>query len=275
MKGFSKKMLTVLFLLSLTLSVSSATQKAYAEMDGANLPGPQLVQDAWMFITAFKADPEVLKAMLPEGLEPNPQGHVVMNMYTVPKADQTSGFGSYTLTYLTVELADQDSYVMNSDIKYPGRYFIYYFNSSPVMRAFTEKSGIPVNENTNVMTTTDVKDGKLTATLTMDGKPIIVSTADVGDELSPLQGGHLNYFGLIDTSDDGVTKNKVVKYPIPFIGAVVDTQNAKINFTAPQGHPLNKVKPTSDPTWAVWMKGSFVYPQYQVVNEYTTEAAKK
>ena len=258
--------LTVLFLISLTLSVSGNSENAYAEMDGATLPGPQLVTNAWMFIAAYKADPEVLKAMLPEGLEPNPAGHVVINMYTVPNGNETSGFGPYTLTYLTIELAGQDSYVMNSDIKYPGRYFIYYFNSSPVMRAFTEKVGIPVNENTNVITTTDVKDGKLTATLTVDGKPFIVSTAEVGSELGNLGGGHLNYFGLISKEMDEKTVNQVVKYPIPFIGAVVDTQNAKIEFKAPKDHPLNKVKPIADPTWAVWMKGSFVYPQYQVVN---------
>lgn len=276
MKDFSKKMLTVLFLLSLTLSASSGTQKAYAEMDGANLPGPQLVTDAWMFIASYKADPEVLKAMLPEGLEPNPNGTVVINMYTVPNGNETSGFGPYTLTYLTVELAGQDAYDMTSGKPtYPGRYFIYYFNSSPVMRAYTEKIGIPVNENTNVVTTTDVKDGKLTATLTMDGKPIIVSTADVGSELGNFSGGHFNYFGLISAEEDGKTKNQVVKYPIPWNGGVVDTQNAKITITAPEGHPLNKVKPIADPAWAIWTKGSFVYPQYQVVNEYTTEAAKK
>lgn len=275
MKDFSKKMLTVLFLLSLTLSVSSGTQKAVAEMDGANLPGPQLVTDAWMFIASYKADPEALKALLPEGLEPNPNGTVVINMYTVPDGNKTSGFGAYTLTYLTVELAGQDSYIMNSDATIPGRYFIYYFNSSPLMREFTDKIGIPVNENTNVLTTTEVKDGKLTATLTMDGKPIIVSTADVGSELGNFGGGHLNYFGLISTEEDGKTKNQVVKYPIPWNGGVVDIQNPKISITAPEGHPLNKVKPTADPQWAIWTKGSFVYPQYQVVNEYTTEAAKK
>ncbi len=275
MKDFSKKMLTVLFLLSLTLSISSSSQNAYAEMDGANLPGPQMVTDAWMFIASYKADPQVLKAMLPEGLEPNPQGTVVINMYTVPNGNETSGFGPYTLTYLTVELAGQDSYVMNSDVTYPGRYFIYYFNSSPLMRAYTKKVGMPVNENTNVLTTTEVKDGKLTATLTMDGKPIIVSTADVGSELGNFGGGHLNYFGLLTEETEGKIANKVVKYPIPWNGGVVDTQNAKVTITAPQGHPLNKVKPIADPTWAIWTKGSFVYPQYQVVNEYTTEAAKK
>jgi len=274
MKDLSKKLLTVLFMLSLTLSVSPMSRDAFAEMDGADLPAPQLVTNAWMFIAAYKADPEVLKAMLPEGLEPNPEGQVVINMYTVPDGNETSGLGAYTLTYLTVELAGQDSYVMNSDVTYPGRYFIFYFNSSPQMRAFTEKAGIPVNENTNVLTTTEVKDGKLTATLTMDGKPIIVSTADVGSELGNFGGGHLNYFGLISEEKDGKRVNKVVKYPIPWNGGIVDTQNAKIEITAPKGHPLNKVKPIADPTWAVWTKGSFVYPQYQVVNEYTTETAK-
>ena len=275
MKDFSKKMLTVLFLLSVTLSISTGSQNAYAEMDGKNLPGPQLVTDAWMFIASYKADPETLKAMLPEGLEPNPNGTVVINMYTVPNGNETSGFGPYTLTYLTVELAGQDSYIMNSDATIPGRYFVYYFNSSQTMRDFTKPAGIPVDENTNVLTTTDVTDGKLTATLTIDGKPVIVSTADVGSELGNFGGGHLNYFGLIKEESDGKTTNKVVKYPIPWNGGVVETTNAKINITAPEGHPLNKVKPIADPSWAIWTKGSFVYPQYQVINEYTTEAAKK
>ncbi|MEX1000131.1 MAG: hypothetical protein WD000_09300 [Thermodesulfobacteriota bacterium] len=109
MKDFSKKVLTVLFLLSLTLSISSSSQNAYAEMDGANLPEPPIVTDAWKFIGTYKADPQVLKAMLPEGLEPNPNRTVVINMYTVPTPDkyipngnETSGFGPYTLTYLTV-----------------------------------------------------------------------------------------------------------------------------------------------------------------------------
>lgn len=271
MTVITKRFIIGLLFVAIALSPIAIGNKAQAD----ELPGPQLVTDAWMFIAAYKADPETLKAMLPEGLEPNPEGQVVINMYTVPEATQTSGFGPYTLTYLTVELAGQDSYVMGSDITYPGRYFVQYFNSSPVMREFTEKIGIPVDENTNVMTTTEVKDGKLTATLRVDGKPMIVSTADVGSELGNFGGGHLNYFGLIQTDEDGKTTNKVVKYPIPWNGGVVETTNAKVEIKALEGHTLSKLKPIADPTWAIWMKGSFVYPQYQVINEYTTEAAKK
>lgn len=263
----------IMGLLLTAIFVSPITVLSKAQ--GEDLPGPQLVTDAWMFITAYKADPEALKAMLPEGLEPNPEGQVVLNMYTVPDANQTSGFGPYTLTYIAVELAGQDSYVMNSDITYPGRYFVQYFNSSPVMRAHTEKLGIPVDENTNVLTTTDVKDGKLTATLTIDGEPMIVSTADVGSELGNFGGGHLNYFGLIETEEDGKIKNQVVKYPLPWNGGIVETTNAKIEFKAPEGHTLSKLKPIADPTWAVWTQGSFTYPQHLVINEYMTEPEKK
>ena len=267
MYKFFRRMFIALFLLSLAFTTIGDYNKIHAD-EVAALPGPQLVTDAWMFMAAFKADPETLKSMLPEGLEPNPEGQVVINMYTVPEATQTSGLGAYTLTYLTIELADQNSYVMNSDIEYPGRYFIYYYNSSPTVREFTKKAGIPAQIGN---TTTTVKDGKLTALLTVDGVPFIEATADVGNELGNFGGGHLNYFGLIQSEKDGNTVNQVVKYPIPWNAGVVDTKNAKIEIKAPKDHALHKVKPIAAPTWAIWTKGSFVYPQYQVINEYTTE----
>jgi hypothetical protein len=229
------------------------------------LPPPQLVTDAWMFIAAYKADPVVLKSLLPQGLEPNAENQVVINMYTVPDPNQTSGFGAYTLTYLTVELQGQDGYNMGQPSGYPGRYFVYYFNSSPTMREFTKKAGIPAQAGN---TTTTVENGKLKAVLTVDGKPFIESTADVGDTLGGFGGGHLNYFGLIHTEKDGKHINQVVKYPIPYNGGSVKTENAKITFKVPEDHPLYKLNPIGDPAWAVWMQGSFVYPQYQVINEF-------
>ena len=117
MEKITRRFIVGLFIAALILSPLAISSDTKAE----DLPGPQLVTDAWMFMAAYKADPETLKAMLPEGLEPNTEGHVVINMYTVPEATQTSGFGAYTLTYLTVELAGQDSYVMNSDTTIPGR----------------------------------------------------------------------------------------------------------------------------------------------------------
>jgi hypothetical protein len=261
-KGFVYSILLVTFLL---ISLSVSDTKVASAQEGDGLPAPQLVTDAWMFIAAYKADPEALKALLPPGVEPHPDGHVVVNMYTVPDPNQTSGFGAYTLTYLTVELKDQDSYVMGQPTGFPGRYFVYYFNSSPVMREFTKKAGIPAQEGA---TTTTVEDGKLKAVLTVDGKPFIEATADVGDTLGGFGGGHLNYFGLIKTEKDGKKINQVVKYPIPYNGGSVETTNAKINFTVPEDHPLYKIKPMADPTWAVWMNGSFVYPQYQVIYEW-------
>ena len=271
MSRLAKLCSIALFFASLALFPSVSINKA-AAAQGSDLPAPQLVTDAWMFIAAYKADPETLKALLPPRLEANPAGHIVLNMYTVPDATQTSGFGAYTLTYLTVELKDQDSYVMNSDVTYPGRYFVYYFNSSPLMREYTEKIGIPAQEG---MTTTTVKDGKLTAVLTVNGQPLIEATADVRSELGNFGGGHLNYFGLIQTEKDGKTTSQVVKYPIPWVGGTVEMKDPHIKFKAPADHPLNKIKPLAEaPDWAIWTKGSFVYPQYVVVNEWTSDGKK-
>ena len=256
--------LAIIMLIATVTCLLGNVNKAATE-EATTLPPPQLVTDAWMFIAAYKADPLVLKSLLPKGLEPNPENQVVINMYTVPDPNQTSGFGAYTLTYLAVELKGQDGYNMGQPTGYPGRYFVYYFNSSPSMREFTKKAGIPAQAGN---TTTTVANGKLKAVLTVDGKPFIESTADVGDTLGGFGGGHLNYFGQIHTERDGKKVNQVVKYPIPYNGGSVKTENAKVTFKVPENHPLYKLKPIADPTWAVWTKGSFVYPQYQVINEY-------
>lgn len=258
-----RKLLNICIVLTLVITISSFSKKSLAG-ESEVLPAPQLVTNAWMFMAAFKADPDVLKSMLPKGLEMHPDNRVVINMYTVPDAKETSGLGAYTLTYLAIELKDQDSYVMGSSEGYPGRYFIFYFNSSSKMRDFTSKAGIPAQEG---HTTTVVKDGKLTATLTVKGKTLIQSTADVGDELGNFGGGHLNYFGQKQVEKDGKKISQVMKYPIPWNGGSVKTENAKIVFKAPKGHPLNKIKPIADPAWAIWTRGSFVYPQPQVVYE--------
>ena len=239
--------------------VLTAFSGNYAGAKDNTLPAPQLVTNAWMFIIGYEADPKALKELLPEGLEPHPNNRVVLNMYTVPDASQTSGFGAYTLTYVTIEVKGHDSYTMGAPTGYPGRYFAYYYNSSPVMRKFTEAAGIPARDG---FTTTTVENGKLVANLTVGGKPFIQSTADVGLDFAGVVGGHLNYFGHIETND----KNEVVKYPIPWIGKPVSTENTKVKFQMDKKHPLYKLKP-KNVDWAVWIQGSFVYPQYQVIHE--------
>jgi len=236
-------------------------------------PAPQLVTDAWMLIIGFEADPAVIKELLPSGLEPNPSNMVVINMYTVPEASQTSGFGAYTLTYITVQLKDQDSYIMGSSTGEPGRYFTYYWNSSELMRAFTREVGIPAETGS----TQHVKEnGKLVSTLTVDGVPFIEATAQVSDELQPTVGGHLNYFGLKKTpkSDGSGELTQIIKFPIPFVVRTVKTENATVTFKMPKEHPAYRLKPINV-KWASYMKGSFVYPQAVVIKEWSSDLSRE
>ncbi len=260
----------ILFMLLTSFAYVGSIRTATAEEK--NLPSPQLVTDAWMLFIGYEAAPEAIKAILPPGLEPNPSNMVVMNMYTVPDPSQTSGFGAYTLTYVTVEVKDHDGYTMGQTTGFPGRYFAFYFNSSELMREFTKKIGIPAQPGVTKQT---VENGKLKSVLEVDGKPFIKATADVGEELQPAIGGHVNYFGLKKTQIDGKEVMQIMKYPIPLVVRPVKTENVKVDFTnnIPKDHPLNRLKPRKI-VWASYMKGSFVYPQPVVLKEWETTAKK-
>ena len=233
-------------------------------------PAPQLVTDAWMFIIGFEADPAAIKAVLPPGLEPHPNNMVVMNMYTVPDPAQTSGFGAYTLTYLTVQVKDQDSYTMGSTTGEPGRYWIGYFNSSELIRKFTREVGIPAEPG---MTTITNNNGKLKAILDVNGKPFIEATADVGSDLQPAVGGHLNYFGLKEIQKGYSKVIQIIKFPIPYVVQLVKTENPNVKFLMPKNNPLYRLKPIKV-KWAAYMQGSFAYPPAEVLKEWESTAKK-
>jgi acetoacetate decarboxylase len=66
-------------------------------------PTPPLIRNARMLIIGYEADRAALEAVLPPGLTPHENNLVQMNMYAV-EAALTSGFGAFSLTYLTVEV---------------------------------------------------------------------------------------------------------------------------------------------------------------------------
>jgi hypothetical protein len=71
------------------------------------LVAPQLVLHSRMIYTSWiPADPEACARLLPRALRPAPNRAVYMNHYVVDSAQQTTGFGAYSLTYLGLDVAD-------------------------------------------------------------------------------------------------------------------------------------------------------------------------
>src|ERR687886_1251329 len=139
-------------------------------------PTPQLIRDARMLIVGYQADPDALTAVLPPGLRPHPNNLVQMNMYEV-SADQTSGFGAFSLTYLTVEVEGHDSLAAEGQMPIPGRFFAYYWNSSPRVLAYArETAGIPAMHG---IRRAEVIDGPLVSTLQVDERDMITARATV------------------------------------------------------------------------------------------------
>jgi hypothetical protein len=166
----------------------------------------------------------------------------------VDSDEQTSGFGAYTLTYLGADLSGQDT----PDDAVPGRWFVQYFNSNPVMRAYVSDRGVPASAGETVL---EISDGVLTATTSADGVPIIRTTATVGDEIAGVARGQLRYITHVDgTLTSGL-------YPF-VLEAVQPWEVTSLEFLEPD-HPVSALRPAEplQVTWGFYSpRSSFCYP---------------
>jgi hypothetical protein len=217
----------------------------------SQLAAPQLVLNSRMVYTSWiPADPEACAALLPRALKPAASRAVYMNQYVVDRAEQTTGFGAYSLTYLGLDLAG----LFAPDGVTPARFFTHYYNSSEAMREYAAERGVPASPGS---TTLEVEDGLLVATTSVDGVPIIRTTARVGEVADIVLGGHLRYVTRV--------KNRLIAGNYPYVGELVSAFEVRsIEFLAPD-HPVYALRPAS-PLQVVTgssfyaPRDSFVYP---------------
>lgn len=216
----------------------------------AKLAAPQLVTNSRMLYTSWiPADPQGLRALLPPALRPAPNGAVYMNQYVVDSAEQTTGFGAYSLTYLGIDLD-----VFAPDGVTPARFFTHYFNSSPVVRAYVSPRGVPASSG---HTELDLHAHTLTATTSIDGKPVIRTQARVSKKIGTTVSGHLKYVTRVG--------DRLVGGNYPYIGELVDEfEVTSLEFLDP-GHPVYALRPATPLQIVAGSsfyspRDSFVYP---------------
>jgi acetoacetate decarboxylase len=206
-------------------------------------PAPQLIKDARMLIVGYRASEDALAAVLPPGLQPHPNGLVQMNMYEV-EASQTSGFGAFSLTYLTVEIDGHDSLAADGTVAIPGRFFAYYWNSSPRVCAYArEAAGIPAVPGTR---RGEITDGTLTSTLNVEGRDVITATASVTENHTGTLGGHLNYYAHREfpRPEGGYAAiSELIELPLPFTVELFEATVDDIRFNFPEGDPAAELAP--------------------------------
>jgi len=217
----------------------------------SKLAAPQMVTDSRMLYTSWiPADPEAAARYLPGALKPAANGAIYMNQYVVDTAEQTTGFGAYSLTYLGLDVADHAA----PDGVTPGRFFTHYFNSSEVVRQYARERGVPATPGS----TTLEKDGNVvTATTFIDGRPVIRTRAEVGEAADFFLAGHLRYITRVGS--------RLISGNYPYIGHLVSQFRViSIDFLDPT-HPVYSLRPAS-PLQVVEgssfyaPRDSFVYP---------------
>lgn len=220
-------------------------------MTDTKLVAPQLVLHSRMIYTNWiPADPDACARLLPPALKPAQNHAVYMNQYVVDSAEQTTGFGAYSLTYLGLDVADY----LAPDGVTPARFFTHYFNSSERMRAYVKERGVPATPGS---TTVEYDGGVVTATTYVDGAPIIRTRANAGNNADTVVSGHLRYITRVG--------NHLVSGLYPYIGELATPfEVISIEFLEPS-HPVYALRPKSPlevvPAACFYApRDSFVYP---------------
>lgn len=219
----------------------------------SGLEAPQLVINSRMLYFGWlPADPDAVKALVPNGLTPDPNGAVFMNQYVVDSEDQTSHFGAYSLTYMGPDLAGLDAPGGGA----PGRWWTHYYNSNPTMIEYVRERGVPASGG---RTTLEITGDTLVATTYDEDTPIIRSTATVGDVSDVVARGMLRY--VTDVDGEHVSGN------YPFVSEPVDPfEVTRLEFLEPS-HSSYALRP-GDPlevTWGFYSpRASFAYPGGEV-----------
>ena len=219
-------------------------------MADASLAAPQMVINSRMLYTSWMpADPEAAGRLLPAGVPM--AGPVYMNQYVVDRDEQTSGFGAYSLTYLGLDIAD----MTDPEGVLPGRYMLFYFNSSERMREYTTREyGLPAEPGGTVV---EVSGGTVTATTTVGGADLIHCEAAIGDGIAMVARGQLTYVRE--------HQGRLMAGNFPYIADMADGFEVRSIELLDADHPVYALRP-ADPLQVQTAVSffspddSFVYP---------------
>ncbi|PTL80966.1 hypothetical protein [Vitiosangium sp. GDMCC 1.1324] len=220
-------------------------------MSSTTLAAPQLVINSRMLYSSWiPADPRAAAELLPPGLHPAPNQALFMNQYVVDSADQTSGFGAYSLTYMGLDLSGRTA----PDGVTPARFFTHYLNSSEIVRDYVRERGVPATPGT---TTLELHGQELVATTRVDNVPIIRTVARVGPQIGAVARGHLTYVTRVG--------QKLIAGNYAYVGELASPfELVSLEFLA-KDHPTYALRPSSPlkrVEGSCWYapRDSFVYP---------------
>ncbi|WP_240742243.1 acetoacetate decarboxylase family protein [Micromonospora zingiberis] len=201
-----------------------------------------------LYFSWLPADPDAVAALVPPGLRPHPDRQVFMNQYVVDDPTQTSGFGSYSLAYLGVTLADVNA----PDGVTPGGWWTHYVTSSEQVRSYALARGAPALAGS---TTIESRRESLVAETDVDGVTMIRAQVRVGETGHATHNGHHRYL----TALHGQLVSSI--YPV-VAEPVEEFEIESVEFLEPE-HPIYALRPENPLTiaWGYYSpRSSFAYP---------------
>nr|WP_240955961.1 acetoacetate decarboxylase family protein [Micromonospora sp. HNM0581] len=201
-----------------------------------------------MYFSWLPADPDAVAALVPAGLRPHPDREVFMNQYVVDDESQTSGFGSYSLTYLGVTLVGMEA----PDGVTPGGWWTHYVTCNEQVRGYARDRGAPALPGHTSITE---RVGTLVTETSIDGHQVIRARVRVGDTGHVVHNGHHRYLTEL--------RGQLVSSVYPVIAEPTSSfEIESVEFLDPV-HPVYALRPENPLTiaWGYYSpRASFAYP---------------
>ena len=196
---------------------------------------PEILHDIPLATFYLRADPSVMKAALPEGLVPAPNGRLILNIWSQDDPNETTGFGGFGpmgIAYLAIEVAEKSGRTSDGKARFPARFWKrHWCNYEPARRYAAMASGLQILPGSPSAT---VEGSQLRGRLELDGEVVNEVSANLDLTSHQSTSGYSVYCA---SRENRAGELEIAEFEIPWVGKSFSASDGKVVMSPVQANP--------------------------------------
>ena len=193
---------------------------------------PQIIRNAPLLTFYLSGVSPALGQAIPSPLSLHSGTRIVLNMWSLPDPEDTTGFGEpgpTDITYLAAEVGGEEGATADDATRFPGRFWLEHWSSSAAARRYAHRaSGLEIKPG---KTSLEFRDDIVKATLCLSDREVITAKVRVGRSHQKKISGYSIYYAERDAKSGG---REVARFEIPWISDAYAADDPILDFAFPE-----------------------------------------
>lgn len=193
---------------------------------------PQIVRDAPLLTFFLSGNSSALRRCIPSPLSPHPGARIILNMWSLPDPENTTGFGEpgpMGIAYLAAEVAGEEGFTADGVTRFPGRVWLDHWGSSAALRGYAHRaSGLEIRPGAISL---EFRNDVVTATLGLGDRTVVTARARLGRNRLKTITGHSIYYAEREAEAGG---REVARFEVPWISDAYTADDPSVDFAFPE-----------------------------------------